>query len=77
MIGLALAAKNKNSADYAGGMAPRVTSDLVAGFSLAGNVLGVLMAIMGIAIVAYGRWTPSTMAAVRQAISCPNSAHRA
>lgn len=57
IVGMALSAKNKNGTEY--GRTTIYTNDVVASYSLVGNVLGIVIVVIGIVIAASERWSPT------------------
>jgi len=52
IIGIALSSKNINSQGYAGGTTPELLPAVVSGFSLAGEILGLLVSFTGFYLAA-------------------------
>jgi len=63
-VGMALSSKNKNGVDYVTeqGFMVIYTNDVVAAFSLVGNVLGIIIVFIGIVLAATDRWSPIAIA---------------
>jgi len=72
---MALAAKNKAGSDYPGPLGVIRTPDILASFSLVGNILGILVAIYGVTLAWYRRWNPVLVAGVPSPLMKHGSLH--
>lgn len=63
VVGLALASANKRGEEYAGGYI--YITDLVASFSLIGNILGIIVVLVGMGLAISGRFSGVAVAIVR------------
>lgn len=66
VIGMAIAAKNRNGIHF--GVGQIYTNDFIAGFSLTGHILGIIIVLIGIYIAFTERWSNLVIAMVRGAV---------
>lgn len=63
-MGLSLAAKNKSGVDTADNSREVETGDVVASFSLIGNIIGIMVVIAGLFLAGFNKFTGKFVAPV-------------